>query len=59
LVKEYVELQGRKQQGVTNWHNLKKWDGVRTVAYRGIFLGGDGKQIQLRTEGTENGVWGR
>jgi hypothetical protein len=29
------------------------------VAYPGIFSGGGVQQIQLRTEGRENGVWGR
>ena len=33
-------------------------ESVDTVAYPGIFSGGGGQQIQLRTEDTENGVLG-
>jgi hypothetical protein len=35
-----------------------KWAGGAAVAYPGIFFGGRGQQIQLRTEGRENGDLG-
>jgi hypothetical protein len=35
------------------------WDTNRTVAYPGILFGVGVQQIQLRTQGRENGVWGR